>query len=144
MSFDLKIVNRDLVIVKSQLKTVVDSEKLIQDILKLCLTPVGSNPSQAWYGSFLHRVMVGSTLDPEVTIQISKTQLETALKNLQSLQDAQVKTMQRVSADEQLGALLDIIITQNADDPTLYDITVKALTKGTKPISPAFKIDTIT
>ena len=51
MSFDLKIINGDLVIKNGQLTTVVDSEKLIQDILKICLTEAGSNPMQPWYGS---------------------------------------------------------------------------------------------
>src|ERR1039458_5609818 len=38
MSFDLKLINGDLVIQNGELQTVTNSEKLIQDILKICLT----------------------------------------------------------------------------------------------------------
>ena len=41
MSFDLKITNGDLVINNGLLTIVVDSEKLIQDILKICLILIG-------------------------------------------------------------------------------------------------------
>ena len=37
MSFDLKIRSGDLVLSSGDLQTVVDTEKLTQDILKMCL-----------------------------------------------------------------------------------------------------------
>ena len=43
MSFDIKIKSGDLVITQGQLQKVIDSEKLIQDILKMRLTTAGSN-----------------------------------------------------------------------------------------------------
>lgn len=143
MSFDLKIVNGDLVVQNGQLKTVVDSEKLIQDILKICLTDVGSNPLNPAYGSFLSRSVVGNPMYTSVIVQIAKSQLNTCITNLQSLQQLQVKSFQRVSADEQLAAILGISVIRNETDPRLFSVQIRCMTKGFKPITTAFAISTI-
>ncbi len=143
MSFDLKITSGDLVLSNGDLKTVVDSEKLIQDILKIALTTAGSNPVHPWYGSFISRTLVGNPNQTTVLVQIGKSQLTTALNNLKDLQDLQAQSYQRMSADEQIAAITDISIVQNQIDPRLFDIVIKALSKGLKPITTAFKVSTI-
>lgn len=143
MSFDLKISKGDLVIKSGQLQTVTDSEKLIQDILKICLTTAGSNPIHPWYGSFISRTIVGNPNYNSMLIQIGKSQLSTALQNLKDLQDLQVKSFQRVSADEQIAAIQDISININNIDPRLFDVTVRVVSKGLKPVSTSFRISTI-
>jgi multidrug efflux pump subunit AcrA (membrane-fusion protein) len=143
MSFDLKINKGDFVIKNGQLQTVTDSEKLIQDILKVCLTSAGSNPLHPWYGSFISRTIIGNPLHSTIVVQIAKTQLDVALKTLKELQEIQVKSFQRVSADEQISAILDISIIRNQIDPRLFDVRVRALTKGLKPITTAFRVSTI-
>lgn len=143
MSFDLKIKNGDLVINNGQLQTVTDSEKLTQDILKICLTTAGSNPLNPWYGSFLSRTIIGNPNHNSVLVQISKSQLTTALQNLKDLQDLQIKSFQRVSADEQISAILDISILRSNIDPRLFNVQIQALTKGLKPITTAFRVSTI-
>jgi len=143
MSFDLKINKGDFVITQSKLQTVIDSEKLIQDILKMCLTTAGSNPIHPWYGSFLSRTIIGNPEQSSVVIQMSKTQLNNSLENLKTLQTMQIKSFQRVTPDEQLGAILDISIVRNKIDLRFFDIKIKALTKGSKPITSAFRVSTI-
>lgn len=143
MSFDLKIKNGDLFINNGVLQTVVDSEKLIQDILKICLTTAGTNPLHPWYGSFISRTIVGNPLHSSVLVQIAKSQLNTALDNLKNLQTQQVKSFQRVSADEQIHHIQDISIIRNQIDPRLFDVQIIAKTKGTKPITTAFRVSTI-
>lgn len=143
MSFDLKITNGDLVILNGDLKTVVDSEKLIQDILKMALTTAGSNPVHPWYGSFISRTLIGNPNTTSVLVQIGKSQLTTALNNLKELQDLQARSYQRMSADEQIAAITDISIVQNQIDPRLFDIVIMALSKGLKPITTAFQVSTI-
>jgi hypothetical protein len=143
MSFDLKITNGDLVITQGQIKTVVDSEKLIQDILKMALTTAGTNPVHPWYGSFVSRTLVGNPNYTSVLVQIAKSQLTTALQNLKELQDIQIKSYQRMSADEQIAAISDISIVNSRSDPRLFDVVIKVLTKGLKPITTAFTVSTI-
>jgi hypothetical protein len=143
MSFDLKITGGDFVIKNGLLHTVVDSEKLIQDILKICLTSAGSNPLNPAYGSFLSRTIVGNPNYTDVLVQIGKAQLTTSLDSLKTLQEMQVQSFQRVSADEQISAILDISIFRSDIDPRLFTVNIKAITKGFKPITTAFRVSTI-
>ena len=143
MSFDLKVRNGDLVINRGDFQTVVDSEKLIQDILKICLTTAGSNPMHPWYGSYVSRSLVGSGLSTDIVFQLGQTQLQNALEILKSLQDAQVKQFQRVSPDEQINSILDISINRNTRDPRLFDVIIKVVSKGFKPITTVFRVSTI-
>ena len=126
MSYDLKISNGDFVLANGDLQTVVDSEKLIQDILKICLTTAGTNPLQPWYGSFLSRSIIGSPQHTTVLVQIAKSQLNTALDNLKDLQTLQVKSFQVVSADEQIAVISNISIVRNQIDPRLFDVRIRA------------------
>ena len=144
MSYDLKIIAGDLVIKNCLLQTVVDGEKLIQDILKICLTTTGTNPLHPWYGSFISRTLVGNPNYTSVLVQIAKSQLTTALTNLQQLQGLQLQSFQRVTADEQLSAILDISIIQNPINPTLFNVGVQVLSKGLKPVSTSFMVNSLT
>lgn len=143
MSFDLKLNRGDLVIKNGQLQTVVDSEKLIQDILKICLTTVGANPLHPGYGSFISRTIIGNPNDSAVLIQISKSQLSSCLEGLKNLQEIQVQSFQRMSADEQISAITGIYVNRNQIDPRVFDVKISALTKGFKPITTAFRVSTI-
>lgn len=143
MSFDLKIINGDLVINQGDLQQVVDSEKLIQDILKILLTDVGANPLQPSYGSYLSRAVIGTALQNGAITQIAKSQINTCMVNLQKLQMLQVKSMQKVSADEQLAAITGISVIRSTGDPRLFNIKVSGLTKGFQPVTTAFTVSTI-
>lgn len=143
MSFDLKIKNGDLLIDKGDLKTVQDSEKLIQDILKIALTEAGSNALFPGYGSFISRTLIGSHLDVGITFQVAQSQLQGALENLKNLQTIQLKSGQKVSADEQINTILDILINRNNKDPRQFDVKIKVLSRGLKPITSAFTVSTI-
>jgi hypothetical protein len=144
MSFDLKVISGDLVLQNGDLQTVTNSEKLIQDILKICLTEAGSNPLHPWYGSFISRTLVGNPNQTRMLAQIGKSQLNTALTNLQQLQNLQLQSFQRVSAAEQLAAILNISVLQSQINPTLFNITVQVLSKGLTPVTTNFMVNTIT
>jgi phage baseplate assembly protein W len=143
MSYDLKVINGDLVLNNGALGTVVDSSKLIQDILKICLTPAGSNPLQPWYGSFINRSLIGSPLAYTIIIQVAQSQLQNSLENLMTLQQAQVKSYQMVTPDEQLNSISNISITRNPSNFTFYTVQISAMNKGYKPITTAFTVSTI-
>lgn len=143
MSIDLKIINGDLVINGSDLQTVQNSEKLIQDILKILLTDIGADPLQPAYGSFLSRSVIGTAINNAALVQIAKSQINTCLTNLQQLQQKQVQSMQKVSADEQLAAITGISVIRSVLDLRLFNVKVSGITKGFQPISTAFTISTI-
>lgn len=143
MSFDLKVISGDLVLNNGDFRTVVDSEKLIQDILKIALTTAGSNPLQPWYGSFISRSLIGSPLSSSITVQVAQTQLQNALENLMTLQRQQVKSFQMVTPDEQINSIMDISIVRSTSNLTLFTVQIKVLNKGYKPITTAFTVNTI-
>lgn len=143
MSFDLRILNGDLVINNGALGVVTDSAKLIQDILKILLTDVGADPLQPSYGSYLSRSVIGNAMENGAIVQIAKSQINTCLTNLQQLQQLQIKSMQQVSADEQLAAITGISVVRSTFDPRLFNIKVSGLTKGYQSVTTEFSLSTI-
>ena len=140
MSFDLRVRGGDLVLQNGDLQTIVDTDKLVQDLLKVCLTDAGADPLNPWYGSYISKTLIGSALAPSITTQISQSQLQNAIENLKNLQVAQVKSFQMVSPAEQISAILNINIVQNTTDPTVYQVSVKVLSKALTPVSTNFNI----
>jgi len=143
MSYDLKIENGDLVLQGGKLRTVIDSEKLIQEILKICLTPAGSNPLQPWYGSFISRSLIGSPLASNIIIQVAQSQLQNAIENLMILQQKQVKSFQSVTPDEQINSIASINVSRNNSNLSFFTVQISVITKGFKPVSAAFTMSTI-
>jgi len=143
MSFDLKVKNGDLMLNKGDLQTVINSEKLLQDLLKIALTTAGSNPMHPWYGSYISRSLVGTGLPTDIVFQLGQTQLQNAIEILKSLQEAQVHSFQKMSPDEQIGSILDISINRNTKDLRLFDVIIKVISRGLKPITTAFQVSTI-
>ncbi len=143
MSYDLRIINGDIVIQNGDLRTCVDSEKLIQDILKVCLTKAGANPIAPWYGSYVSRSLVGNLLASNITMQVAQNQLQSAIENLMALQQAQIKSSQTVTPDELIGSISNIAVNQNKSDPRIFAVQVSIVSKGFKPITTAFTISSI-
>jgi hypothetical protein len=132
--------SQNLQLQNGDLQTVVDTEKLVQDILKICLTTAGADPMQPWYGSFISRTLIGSVLDTSITVQVAQAQLQNALENLKSLQAAQIKSFQMVSAAEQLSAILDINIVRNAIDPRIFSVKIRVLSRALTAIPVSFNV----
>lgn len=139
MSFDLKLVSGNLSIKNGDFETVTSSDKLLQDILKICLTKAGSNPIFPWYGSFINQTMIGSVLDKKITIDYAKNQLTNSLTTLKQLQEKQTQ-YQSVSPDELIYTISNVSIVQNQYEPTLYSVLLKVVSKNFKTINTSFKI----
>jgi hypothetical protein len=141
MSFDLKISNRELVIgANGDIQTVVDSEKLVQDILKIALTQLGANPFFPWYGSPLSSSSIGTVLDYQMIASINSDQLRQCLQKIQTMQAEQVQQGQTLSAAEQLAAIRSVTIMRNVSDPTVYKVSIEAYSRALTPLSTSFDI----
>lgn len=140
MSYDLLISAGDLVLANGDLQTITDTDKLVQDILKICLTTAGADPMNPWYGSYISRSLVGSTLDTSITVQLAQSQLQSAIENLKSLQTAQIKSFQQVSPAEQIAAITNISITRSTIDPRVFIVNIKVLSKALTPVQTSFNI----
>lgn len=140
MSFDLKLMGGDIVLKNGDLQKVEDTEKLIQDILKILISPQGCNSFNPWYGSALSKDIIASGLDVDMMINIARAQTSSTLDTLKQLQDAQMKSQQTVTANEQISMIKDIFIFRDRVDPMTINIIVNALSKGLKTVSASFQI----
>lgn len=140
MSFDFRIVNGDLQVGQDgDLARIENTEKLIQDILKIAITPLGSNQFYPWYGSPVSRSLVGTAFDAEFLSSIATAQLQNSLENLQKLQQAQ-QTVQRVTPFEQLAALRSVRIERNNVDPRYFVVIINAVTRALSEVRTGFEV----
>lgn len=140
MSFDLKMKNGDLSIDKGQLEIVTGSDKLIQDILKIAITPAGANQFSLWYGSLIAKTLIGSSLDENIIVDAAKNQLTLALNTLQNLQSLQIQAFQKLTAGEQLAAIMNISVTRNPTDPRLFSVGIAALNRAFQRVQASFTV----
>lgn len=131
VSFDLKITQGDISIGSDgDLKKVEGNEKLIQDSLKIVLTPLGVNIFFPGYGSLLTKGTIGSVLPDEFTNTIASDQIKNSLQTLQKLQKLQEQSGQKVTASELLAAVKNVRIEKNQIDSRVTRIYLELLTKA--------------
>ena len=140
MSFDLKIFRGDLLITSGDLTKVIDTEKLAQDVLKVLVTQVGSNPFFPWYGSLISGELIGDVIDFQFIESNAEQQVESALNTIKQLQNAQQNSSQRVTAAEMLAAVRNINISRDTIDPTIFSVDVTVVSRALKQVSVDFQI----
>lgn len=127
MSFDLRLSNGDIVLGADQdFSTVVDHEKLIQDIIKIITTSQGSNKFQPAIGSLINKRLVGQTLNAQNTVTVLQGSIQEALVLLQKLQKQQAQK-QALSPAETLIQLNSIDVTRDSVDPRQLNVVVKIM-----------------
>ena len=140
MSYDFRIINGDLRIdANGDIDKVEDSEKLIQEILKVAHTPLGSNVFYPWYGSQISQSLIGNALDMEFVSTVASSQLQSSLENLQRLQQKQALE-QRITPFEQLAAVKGVSITRNQVDPRFFLVIIEAVTRALSTVTTRFSI----
>lgn len=141
MSYDFKIQNGDLAIDPNtgDLTKVENTDKLIQDILKIALTKKGSNQFYPWYGSSIAG-LVGQVFDFNFTASAASEQLRGSLEILQKLQQAQIATGQTVTAAESFAAIKQIGVARSPVDPRIVQVNIAVLTKALTTAYTSFNI----
>ena len=140
MSFDLKLVNGDLALAASKdLDIVKDNEKLYQDMLKIIISPLGSNKIHTWYGSSVNASLIGNPLSESIFTDAAEQQVISALENLQMLQKTQAKT-QNVSNYERIVSIKYVSVEQSDSDPRLIEVKASVITGGLKNVGIKFFI----
>ena len=139
MSFDLELVNNDLKInANGTISTLTDTPKLRQDILKIILTPQGSNKNYLWYGC-----SVGNTIGLNLTSLLQLTKIQASvmqcLDNLKALQTSQAAN-QQVSLAELIESIAAVNAERDTTDPRQLNIVVTVLSKRLSQIQELFTI----
>jgi len=140
MSFDLKLVGGDLVLKSGDLDTVEDADKLVQDVLKLVSTQLGSNPFFPGYGSPISQALVGTSYETTFVESMATQQLKASLERLQDLQQDQIRRNQTVTPDEQIAAIEDVSVSQARNDPRYYLVKLTVINKAFKRVPISFAI----
>lgn len=139
MSFDLKLFGGDLVIQNGDFAVVEDQDKLVQDILKLVSTQLGSNPFFPGYGSPISQALIG-TSELSFSQDVATQQLRASLERLRELQQQQMKNNQIVTPQEQIAAIQDISVTQAEDDPRYYFVNFTVINKAFQAVPVSFAV----
>jgi hypothetical protein len=139
MSYDFKIVNRDWVIEGGEIQKTENSDKLVQDMLKLLFFPIGKNVFFPWYGSPVSASLIGTSLDTEFVSTVASNQIMSSLEVLQKLQQEQGKE-QRVTPFEHLAAVRGVTVRRNQVDPRFFSVVVNAVSKALSEVDATFTI----
>ena len=141
VSFDLNITDGDLVInADGSIKTISDTPKLRQDIIKIVLTTIGSNRFHPWYGCSVGRDSIGQVLSADILFfsQIQASVSE-SIKRLKALQASQAST-QNVSLAELISEIGLVDAGRNPIDPRQIDIIINVFTKRLTRVEELFTI----
>lgn len=140
MSFDFELVGGDLVInPDGTVKTATDTPKLRQDVLKIILTPLGSNKFHPWYGCSVVSAIVGKQLPDNLMTNEVRTTIAQSLDRLKKLQRSQ-STTQKVSLAELINTVGTIRVNRNLADLRQLNVVVTVLTKRLTKVEEIFTI----
>lgn len=141
MSFDLKIANGDISFNASgNPELLFDVEKLKQDLVKIILTPIGSNKIYPWYGSPLSEKAIGKALDKKVLDMEMQSALMYAINNLLELQKLQIKDGQYLSPAESISQVKDLRLEQSIYDFRQFNISIVVLTRRGDVVNESFTL----
>lgn len=140
MSFDFELIDSDIKIkADGTVRTVSDTPKLRQDVLKIILTPLGSNKYHKWYGCSVGEDIIGKNLPDNMIVNDITTSISNSLKNLQTLQNTQV-TYQKTSMAERIAAIGEVFAERNPADLRQINVIVSVLTKRMTKVEEMFTL----
>lgn len=141
MSFDLALIDSDINIKPDgTLRTVSNTAKLKQDIIKVILTPLNSVKFHRWYGSSINEGTIGEIPSDTMLFQHISTALTQSLQRLQQLQRSQA-TGQTVTPAEMLASIRNVDIQRAFDDPRQVNVVVVVLSKDLTAVEEMFTIN---
>jgi len=140
MSFDLQLINDDLSIAPNgDIRTVTDTPKLRQDILKIIVTALGSNKFHPWYGSSVGGDIIGQNLPDNIVEAEVAAAISQSLNRLKALQASQVSA-QATTLSELIADLGPARVERNPADPRQLNVIITVLTKQLTKIEEVFTI----
>lgn len=129
MSFDLQVLNGDLVYSQGDVNIVENGQLLVQECVKILSTPLGSNTYIPGYGSTVDMV-IGSAFTGSFSSDIATQQTLSALEMLQKNQQDQLKQNQIVTQDEQLAGVLNCYVSRAPYDLRLFVLAITIVSKA--------------
>lgn len=143
MSFDLSLEKGDLKIGQNgDLARAENTTKLVQDVLKILHTPLGSNPYFPSLGSSITSLNVGQNLNQQFLESRVETSIQNIIQTLQSIQQRQQLT-QVVTASETILDIAELVAEQDSQDPRQFNIRLKVIAGDVQEVLlPSFSLST--
>ena len=144
MSFDLALNKGDIAIGSDgDLKKVRNSSKVVQDILKILHTPIGSNPFFPSIGNALTFSNIGQNINKQFAETKVASSVTQSIQLLQSMQKSQVISGQQVTPEETILGISQVTAEQDPLDPRQFNITVVVQTQAVDDLQlPTFSLST--
>lgn len=140
MSFDFALIDNDIKLLPDgQVRTVTDTPKLRQDIIKIILTPLGSNRFHQWYGCTVSADIIGKNITNEMLIMDIQSSITQSLERLKRLQ-LQQQTTQSVTLAELIHTIGNIGAYREIQDPRQIKIEVIVYTRRLTKIDEVFTL----
>jgi len=140
MSFDFALINGDLSILPNgDVRTITETQKLRQDVLKIVLTPLGSNRFHPWYGCTVSEDIIGKSLPDNMMLLDIKTSIQQSLDRLRKLQLQQLTT-QKVSLAELINVIGEIIAYRAPEDRRQIKIDVTVYSRRLTEVNETFTL----
>lgn len=112
---------------------IVENENLLyQEVLKILLTDIGSNPYHTWYGTSI-RKRIGAKAVGGVSALISED-VRKALLLYQKLQEKQ-SDYQPVTFKERMYTVAQVKVSPHVEDPTTFLVEVTVQNASNEPIN---------
>lgn len=106
---------------------VLFEQKLIQQVIKILMTKIGSNPFVTGYGTSIPDVIYTAIRDPEGLKSELVTEVSLAIEKQRNIHYYQ-NEVQYHSPREILDRLIDVQVARSNDDPRVYYIAVEVST----------------
>lgn len=141
MSYDIQLTDGKMYLddQSGDVEIVSDSEKLIQSVLKELSIALGSDPFDPSRGSELTSRNIGETLDPEVFIAKTTSDIVRTIDALREQQERQA-TQQFWTDSEMISDIEDITVVQDSIEPRQYNIDIKVLSRSLTPVRITFTL----
>ena len=143
MSFDLALSKGDISVgPDGDLRKIRDTSKLVQDVLKILHTPVGSNPFYPQIGSTLTTDNIGNVVSQQFAETKATASIISSIQLMQSIQRNQ-QIFQVVTPGEQIIGISQVDVEQDPQDPRQYNIKITVITGAQTVLQlPSFSIST--
>lgn len=145
MSTDLGLNKGDIFIGSDgDLAKVRNTSKLVQDVLKVIHTPIGSNPFFPTLGTNVTIANIGENISQDFAETKVRAGVTKAIDLLQLIQRKQ-ELAQSLTPEEKIAGILDLQANVNPQEPRQYDIKLvirSASLDGEAILLPTFSLST--
>jgi hypothetical protein len=114
--------------------TAGDELLLIQTLEKLIVTQLTSNKYYDWVGTSIHTLIGSKITDIDYFKAKISEDVKKSIDDLKKIENQYISTGRAVTEGELFGELLDIIVSQSKNDPTMLEILIKFTAQSGKVI----------